>query len=216
MTFHGNIIFPEGAGGNHLRWLLFLDPKYTDPFNNYLTPEDKLLFIQQQVYPKERTWNTWLQYEWRHRHMLDGGINLSHNYQDWQSLTNHPTLFITFADYQLPITHYFHINLGMNSTTPDQIKTKFLLRDNAMQDIKQRQTPLFNFVNGDTVFDSVLDRNFYQQLTATFGFSNLYDYAAKAHAAYSQCRKRSAQDFCDYFNSTEFRYYQQRLMQISR
>jgi len=216
MTFHGNIIFPEGAGGNHLRWLLFLDPKYQDPFNNYQTANDKLEFIQQQVYPQDRTWNTWLQYEWYHRHMLDEGINLSHDYRDWQSLTDQPTLFVTFANYQLPITHYFHINLGMNSTTPDQIKTKFLHRHTVMQEIKQHQISTFNFVDGDTVFDSVLDPDFYQQLILTFGFSDLYDHAAKAHAAYSQCRKRSAQEFCNYFNSAEFQEYQQQLLEISR
>jgi hypothetical protein len=168
------------------------------------------------VYPQDRTWNTWLQYEWYHRHMLDEGINLSHDYRDWQSLTDQPTLFVTFANYQLPITHYFHINLGMNSTTPDQIKTKLLHRHTVMQEIKQHQISTFNFVDGDTVFDSVLDPDFYQQLILTFGFSDLYDHAAKAHAAYSQCRKRSARDFCNYFNSAEFQDYQQRLIEISR
>jgi hypothetical protein len=215
MTFHGNIIFPEGAGGNHLRWLLFLDPQYKDPFNNYVTPKLKAKFITEHVYGAGRTWNTWLQREWHHRPMLDSQMNINHNFNDWARLTDQRTLFLLFLDYELPLQHYFHMNLSLNSTTPDQLREKFAQRHSMTQHIQQEHCKNFGFVYGDSVFDPVLDPDFYQQLVEFFGFSNLYVHAAQVHQAYYQCRVQSAQDFCKYFTSTEFHKYLNKLQQLS-
>jgi hypothetical protein len=216
MTFHGNIIFPEGAGGNHLRWLLFLDPQYPDPFNNYVTPEDKANFIINEVYHDSRTWNTWLQREWHFRPMLDGPVNISHDFQSWSNLIHQRTLYVIFKDYELPITHYSHINLSLNSTTPEQFRNKFQYRHSIMLEIQNQNNPNFTFAYGDTIFDPQLDLNFYQQLVDCFKFGNYYEQAARVHRAYTECRNRSAKDFIEYFNSDEFKKFQQVLLKITR
>jgi hypothetical protein len=214
--FFGNIIFPEGAGGNHLRWLLFLDSRYQDPFNNYTTADSKLKFILENVYTPDRTWNTWLQREWHYRPMLDGQINISHDYNGYSTFTHQRSLFITFENYELPLTHYYHINIGLNSTTVDQFKTKFEHRRMILEDLKQQINPYFKFLNADCIFQAELDLDFYNQLISTFGFDDLYPYAAEAHRAYTQCRVRSARDFCDYFDGEEFAYFRQQLFKITR
>ena len=215
MTFHGNIIFPEGAGGNHLRWLLFLDPLYQDPFNNHNNPKDKTQFIIENVYTADRTWNTWLQREWYHRPMLDSQMNIGHNFNDWAQLIDQPTLFVLFQDYELPLQHYFHMNLSLNSTTPLQMRERFMNRHSMIQDIQKKNYKKFGFINGDSVFDPVLDPVFYQQLVEFFEFENLYNYAAQVHQAYHNCRVRSAQDFCEYFTSAEFHSYLDQLQKLS-
>lgn len=212
--FRGNIIFPEGAGGNHLRWLLYLDPQYQDPFGHYVTAEQRAEFICTKVYGADRTWNTWLRWEWHYRTMLDGQINISHNYANWKDLLGQPTLFVTFKDYQLPLTHYFHINLGLNSTTPEDMLRRFHQRDQDLQNIKAENHKQFEFLFADCVFDAELNQTFYQQLTEFFGFDQCYEQAAQVHRAYTQCRQRSARDFVNYFNSKQFELYCQRLLDI--
>jgi hypothetical protein len=216
MTFYGNIIFPEGAGGNHLRWLLFLDPRYQDPFNNYTDPDSKADFIINEVYNSDRTWNTWLQREWHHRPRLDGPINISHDFQSWSNIAHQPTLYVIFDNYELPLTHYSHINLSLNSTTPRQFRDKFQYRHSMMLEIQKQQNPNFKFLQCDTIFDPQLDLNLYQQLVDFFKFGNYYEQAARVHRAYTECRNRSVTDFIEYFNSDEFKQFQQDLLKITR
>lgn len=214
--FFGNIIFPEGAGGNHLRWLLFLDSRYRDPFNNHTTADSKVKFILENVYTPDRTWNTWLQREWFHRPMLDGQIDISHDCEKWQSIADQRSLFITFENYELPLTHYYHINIGLNSTTAEQFRIKTQRRQQVLEQVQQQANPNFKFLCGDSIFESTLDREFYNQLVTTFGFDNIYDHAAQVHHAYTQCRHRSAREFCNYFDGAEFAYFRQQLFKITR
>jgi hypothetical protein len=216
--FFGNIIFPEGAGGNHLRWLLFLDPQYQDPFNNYTSADSKVKFILENVYTPKRTWNTWLQQEWFHRPMLNGQIDIFHECEDWKTFTDQRSLFITFNNCELPLMHYYHINLGLNSSTPEQFRAWIIYRQLTIEYI-QAQTQSnsnFKFLKADCIFDPELDVDFYNQLVSAFGFDNVYEHAAQVHRAYTQCRRRSAQEFCSYFDSKEFAYFRQQLLEITR
>jgi len=216
MTFHGNIIFPEGAGGNHLRWLLFLDSRYQDPFNNYTSPDSKVKFILENVYTQNRTWNTWLQQEWFHRPMLDGQINISHDCKNWIKIADQRSLFITFENYELPLTHYYHINIGLNSSTPDQFRANIRQRQETIEHIQKQANSNFKFLQADCIFAPELDVDFYNQLVSTFGFDNVYEHAAQVHRAYALCRQRSVRDFCSYFDSKEFAYFRQQLLEITR
>ena len=83
------------------------------------------------------------------------------------------------------------------------------------RDIEKKNYKKFGFINGDSVFDPVLDPVFYQQLVEFFEFENLYDYAAQVHQAYYNCRVHSAQDFCKYFTSSEFHSYLSQLQRLS-
>ena len=92
--------FPIGAFGNHLRWLILLDEQYqfdiklVDPESRglYRTPdyintcesysfrsiESKLLFVNNYVYPENRTWHNWLVFEWKYRHLLQEIFPIEH------------------------------------------------------------------------------------------------------------------------------------------
>lgn len=216
LMFFGNIIFPEGAGGNHLRWLLFLDSRYQDPFNNYTSADSKVKFILENVYSQDRTWNTWLGKEWFHRPMLDGQINIFHDCERWNTITNQRSLFITFKNYELPMTHYYHINLGLNSSTPEQFRSRIQQRQVTIDHIQTQSNSNFKFLDADCIFDPELDVDFYNQLVSTFGFDNMYEHAAQVHRAYTLCRQRSAREFCRYFDSEEFAYFRQKLLEITR
>lgn len=212
----GLIVFPCGGGGNHLRWLLFLDNKYTTTLcDNNL--ESKMQFIQNNVYNQRRTWNNWLgDFEWQFREELDHVIDLAHDNYNWLA-TQTKELYLDFADPELPVQHYFHLNLGLNSFSPNQLKSQianwhveFERMQNRMQEFPNKK-----IIRAEKLYERQLDHDLYQEVVEFFEFDNQYQHATTVHEWYHQCRVRSAGDFYNYFTSAEFNKYLETLKQIT-
>jgi len=200
-TSFGSIVFPVGAAGNHIRWLLFLDDKFPNPFNC-----DKMQFIKKNVYCEERSWNNWLQYEWKYRDHLNPVIEISHVKWDWERVPEGKQLYLTFNDVDLPYNHYLHINLGLNCADPEHLKNFYQEWINEFEIIKQRihEFPNKKIVHSDTIFQGTLSRELYQDIVNFYGFSDNYESANLVHQWYTACRKKSLEDFYKYFTSESF------------
>ena len=69
----------QGGGKNHLRWLLMLSDRYdmTIESDNVLQSKNqKLIWIKKAVYPKDRHWHKWMNFEDRYRFKYDHLIAL--------------------------------------------------------------------------------------------------------------------------------------------
>jgi len=201
----GSIIFPPGFAGNHLRWLLFLDPQFNSVGICENNISAKFKFVQEKIYPSHRSWYNWLEVEWRFRTTLDRVIEVCHGNFNWEQSSN-KELYLTTADRDLPFYHYYHFNLGLNGHTPAYFKTQI---QQWMEEFELLQTRIHEFPNKkiclcDPLFDPVLNRDFYQSIVDFYGFSDNYDIAQQVHSLYSQCKKTSTQEFCDYFVGDEF------------
>jgi len=192
----GTIVFPIGAGGNHVRWLLFLDKKFPGG-----STQEKLEYIENKIYHKNKSWNTWITDEWQFRPLLDPYVLLTH---DPVTVAN-KKLFLVCEDPILPCDHYFHINLGLLNMTRqtfiDQIsgwnkryKTQILSKD--------KKT-----INCDPLFEPTLSENFYAELVEFFELDNHYEDACKVHLLYNQCKIKSSRDFYQYFTGEEFKNF---------
>jgi len=213
----GSIVFPMGGGGNHVRWLLFLDNKYPSNFcdNNV---KSKLEYIQNNIYNQERTWYNWLGnppmgkdgFEWKFRHKLDETIYVGHTNYQWEETPRYAKeLYLTFENIDWVFRHYYHINLGLNSATPEQFKKSL---QNWQDEFKFLQNRIHEFPNkkilmAEKLYEKKLDYFLYKEIVDFFGFHDRYEDAKVVHDLYYQCRVRSAKDFYNYFTGSEFKEY---------
>jgi len=213
------ISFPCGAAGNHLRWLLFLDKSMHNPFTNGQTIDDKLNFIKEKVYNQNRSWNTWLHIESQYRTKLSEQIEVRHELYDWEvnkEYTARKIVFLKADDVDTTVAHYFHINLGMNSTTPCQSIKKTHNWNSELDVMIDNHKKLDNWLVIDPkLFEKKLDQDRYKTIINFLGFDNHYDQAALVHSWYCASREKSARDFYKYFTSTEFNGYMEFLKNIA-
>lgn len=199
----GSIIFPTGLGGNHLRWLLFLDNQVTSPFSDQ-SVQSKIDFIRDNVYNDRRTWNNWLSFEWQYRTQLDSEIEVNHNGSKMDLHTEGKELYLSCDNTRLPALHYFHINLGLNCMTPKDFVTT--LKGWSHQGIRTRTDQYANkkVIACEPMFQPTLSPEWYQEVVEFFGFSNNYSLAQEVHHLHYECRMKSARDFYEFFTSAEY------------
>jgi hypothetical protein len=203
------IVFPDGAGGNHVRWLLSIDPKFNFPFCNG-SIDEKINWICQNIY-KDRTWHNWLATEWQYRVRLDSIIKIEHsltqpgemfNDTTWQSKKQ---LLLIVDDNIMASYHYFMVNIGLNN----QIKHKVVsdLRDwrDLTENVKNYNLPSKQILQSDCITEPTLNLDWYKKVISWAEFDNLYEQACRIHTAYYQCRQRAAKDFIKYFEGDEFK-----------
>lgn len=186
-----------------MRWLLYLHPQFPNISNS-----DKLEFIRDYVYPETRTWDNWLTYEYRYRPILDEFMPLYNGKWDWERSTGRE-LYLTVNNWDIPLQHYWHINLGLNSETPRSFKEKMQAWDQEYQTLANRIDHLSNkkIVEADSLFDSELNQDFYNLVVDFFGFQRNHSQAQYVHQLYYQCRERAARDFVNYVESAEWQTY---------
>lgn len=88
----------RGGCGNHLRWLLLLDPGFL--LFDHGPVADKVDYILSNVYPAERNCKNWFSYEFKYRQVLNEQIKFAHTNFDpgWE---NRPGQFDSKINYFL-------------------------------------------------------------------------------------------------------------------
>ena len=230
MTIDNNyqICFPTGGGGNHLRWLMFLDNSIISD----LLPDSpsKLNFIKTEIYPEHRKWFNWLYYEGKFNNAINNNfIGVHHNLYGWEedlSWEDKNILYMDFTDAQLPYRHIMQMMLNGQhiSTAPAMTFTNTIVFDeitrwiNELNLIKNsnRLTSTKKIINADCMFDRVLSRELYDEIRAFFNLSDdRYDEANQVHQLYYAARVRSAKEYYSYFSSDLFASTLQHIKEFS-
>jgi hypothetical protein len=142
-----------------------------------------------------------------------------HEYYDWDDRNTNDRnispgsqiLFLEFDDANTVLTHYMHLNLGLNGCTPANFKYNFDKWQSEMSFIKNWHFDSCKFMNGELLHRPILDLKFYEECCDWFGFEKFYDHACEIHDAWMQCRYRSARDFHAYFTGAEFNQYLEKI-----
>lgn len=197
-----------GGYGNHVRWLLLLDERFSITIkseNNLAgmdgqtltTATEKTEFIKQHVYSLERTWNTWLAFEWEYRSMLDDYMKFTH---DGELLLRSSDFFgeckllaIT-CDPELTYRSYVKINPGLNGLS----KEHFVLQNykqNQLCEWAGQVLPLVDTIDSTNLFHTVLDKELYSSMLDHFNIQNHYEQAQEIHSAWYDCHMRAEADY---------------------
>lgn len=206
------IWYPFGAGGNHIRWLMYFDKSFDKMhFSVDKSPDDKLKFIETNIYPKERTWHNWLSFEWKHRikfnhiisidsrhHLLDDGHALL-----LQDENQTKAIILSFNDYTECIKRYLVIFTQQSPWSLPRIKEE--IYDTYNNHIKSKTNSSFQkIIPSDVIWEDVLDKKFYYDIIDFWGFEDHYEYAAKVHTLWVNCQKQALSQFMESCKNYEY------------
>jgi len=158
------------------------------PLLNFTSPEYKLHSYKHRVYPMNRTWHNWLRYEQQWRVILDKTIELTHTYTELTNINN-KTLILT-VDPFLAYKSYVKFNSYCNNLSLSEFQFHILTENANHQGVTNEHTLI---LNGDILFNEVLDQNWYQQLISWFDLDDNYSSACIVHKLWYDAHKRAEQ-----------------------
>ena len=183
------LFFPWGGGGNHIRWLLFLDDKFSNIVSGVNNLDNKLDFLKNIIYNK-RDVNDWLKQEIKWRTELlnwpinidfkHEGVNYNWEYdQEWQSMS---CIYLRYDNIQFLLDRYIKINPKLNNITPaEYIKYFEQWHTSELLVIKNRNYANKLIVDADDIFNPVLSERLYMELINFLKLDNLYKQASEIH-----------------------------------
>ena len=213
-TTRYGICAPIGGFGNHVRWLALLDPCFqfeatplAEPrFKNvldllrhikFLDADSKLESFRTQIYSATRSWDNWLWIEYLYREDLDQVLVFDHRKDHIEDVTKNLVLTV---DPELALQCYFKLNSNLNHCTPEMFKEQSLwFTRNAV-----RNSPNYienKIMSVDCLYQSTLDRTFYNNMIEWFGLSDCYDLANQVHELWFYSHQRAEQQFVQYTNN---------------
>jgi hypothetical protein len=188
-----NIVAPVGGYGNHARWLMALDPGFTLRFDDRVltTTEQKVEFIEQNIYFAGRTWHNWLEIEWRYREAMNAVIRFAHSHVE--VLGTAPTVVLT-TDPELAYRSYLKFNSNLNTRSRERF-----LRDVASDNHSNIQfaesVDHASVLHSDVLFQPTLHQMFYRDLISFFGLQDQYQQANHIHQLWYRCHRQAEQEF---------------------
>jgi hypothetical protein len=202
---------PIGGFGNHVRWLALLDPVFqfeltpltepkfktiSDPTRHikFLDADTKLESFSTQIYSPDRSWHNWIWMEFLYREDLNKILVFNHRDSYIENVIKN---LILTVDPELALRSYFKLNSNLNHCTPEVFKqqtTQFNLGTKG-------QNPENKIMNVDCLYQSTLDRTFYNNMIEWFELSDCYDLANQVHGLWFDAHQRAEQEFVEYTNN---------------
>jgi hypothetical protein len=202
------LVFPGGAGGNHLRWLMYLDSS----IDTEKTIEQKIDFILNEVYSIKRSFYNWLPWEsqWRYDDKYESFIRILHEPKD--DKPKNKTIFLSFDDYKIPLEHYSVLTSCFTSETSYNHYYKFLKDfDRKVNTFIEISTENKLILKTDIFFDSELDKNFYKSVIDWYELENHYEECCILHNKWYEVRKRVEREAYEFYTGTFWKSYLARI-----
>jgi len=204
---------PIGGFGNHVRWLALLDPvfqfeitplaeprskKILDPSRHiqFFDTESKLESFRTQLYSLERSWTNWIWMEFLYREELNAILMFDHRRDQTYKIDKNLVLTV---NPELALQSYFKLNSNLNHCTPEIFKERsFLFTKDALSNSPNCSEN--KIVSADCLYQSTLDREFYNYMIEWFELSDCYDLDNQVHGLWFDAHQRAEQQFVEYTN----------------
>lgn len=201
------LIFPGGGGGNHLRWLLYLDSS----IDSEKTIEEKMGFILNEVYSIKRSFYNWLSWEsqWRYDDKYESFIKILHEPKD--DKPENKTIFLSFDDYEIPLKHYSVLTSCFSSEVSYNHYIKFLKDFDRKIEIYGKQNDSKLSLKTDIFFNDTLDEDFYKTVVDWFELENHYKECCVLHDKWNECRERVAKESHEFYTGNFWKSFLARI-----
>lgn len=217
-----SICAPHGGFMNHFRWLMLLSQDYNNetflnsesfilPNKKFpLSANDKVDFLLNYIYPQSRKFFNWLNFEYAFALKLHQVIYIHHRLSRLkQDNLKTDKVIILNAGANFLIDKFFKFNpifiLEFKNKNPINYSIK-LFFDNITKDNNDCHLPeSINVLklNGEILYNELLDEEMYNDAITFFNISNEYYYANILHAAWFNLQTQAKKDCIDWvLNST--------------
>lgn len=156
----------------------------------YCPIDQKINFILENVYTKDRTWHNWLIYEWKYRVALNYQLFAEHNYTKNENIDRQ---LICTCDPELSYKSYLKFNINLNNTT----KESFLEMQNRYSNGLHLLKKPYKILDSTILFQKSLDRSFYNEMIEWFKLEDNYDAAQIIHSAWYDGHKRAEKEIVE-------------------
>ena len=174
-----SVIAPTGGFGNHLRLLLILSKEFEWNFCETSSIEDKISFIEKNVYPNSRSWQNWLETEWLFRNNFNKILLFSH---DLKSILNNENKSILLTSSpELCLYAYLKFNSNLNNRSFKQFKEEITTHNKFIQNTLSKNKEKFLTLNSDILFTEQLNKEFYDACIDFFNIENQFENAQHVH-----------------------------------
>ena len=199
------LIFPGGAGGNHVRWLMYLDSS----IHPEKSIQQKMDFILNEVYSNLRSFYNWLPWEaqWRYKDEYESFIQILHEPKD--DVAENKTIFLSFDNYELPLYHYSVLTSCFTSETSYNQYYNFLKSFDRKIPSKLKENKLV--LKSDVLFEKELDKDFYQSVIKWYELENHYNEACIVHDKWYKTRKRVEKESLEFYTGPFWQSFLSRL-----
>lgn len=191
------IYAPIGSFGNHLRWLLLLSDRFEIVINDhaYSTIDEKMAWLLDAVYPQERSWHNWLEYEWRYRKMLDsiGGIRFTHDNAILTHDEDNSARFIcTTIAPELAYRSYMKFNNNLNNLPIDNFEGMIWASNRQIDAVDDSRVLK---INSELLWSPQLDRTLYLRATDWFQCDTQWTHAVQLHERWFSLQQKAEREF---------------------
>ena len=189
---------PIGGYGNHIRWLLLLDERYTISIDNQTLSSavGKTEFIKQFVYPPERTFNNWLTFEFKYRVMLNIHLKFTHDMVD---MFNECKMLAIKCDPDLGYRSYIKFNTNLNGLSKFDF-LKQIRKQNKMCDFAESYLPTVKSIDSTKLFQPVLDKELYNSMLEFLNINNHYKQAQEIHSLWYNLHLKAETEYLNLTN----------------
>ena len=157
------------------------------------TPNRKIETIVNAVYAPARTWHNWLGYEFTFRNGLEPYAVMDHYVRPDREFDKNVLLAI---DSNLAYRCYFKFNSLLNQLSVEEFKKRIAKSNDSFYNKNDEKS--FKVFSADVLFQKVLDKNFYTELTHWLCLSDNYEQANLMHGIWFQLHKKAEQEFLDH------------------
>jgi hypothetical protein len=173
------IYAPIGGFGNHIRWLLLLDKNYKLELDGQtlVSTEDKVKFITTTVYPTNRTYDNWLDYEFNWRRKLDTVLKFTHDMTDF--FDNMSSIAVTI-DPDLAFRCYKKFNPSLNGQSKENF-LKQIRKQNFMCQFANDALDNVICIDATKLFQPTLNKEIYNRVIEFFDLDSNFDDANTIH-----------------------------------
>lgn len=181
-----------------------VDPNIIDEINTkinhdmtffyFRNTEEKLNFINTQVYPDSRTWQNWLNVEWKYRKSLDNLVPVTHI--PMRTVSTQKSISLIMPP-ELALKTYIKFNTNLNNISMDE----FIFQTKWFNTQILKLDPKTNLVlSSETLFSPVLDRDFYSKIVKWADLDGDYEFANYIHTRWYNLQRRAEQEIVKFLS----------------
>ena len=159
-------------------------------------PLDKVKFIEDFVYPKNRTYSNWLQYEWRYRKKIDQVIRFSHNIEDITDMSVPNKILILTMRPKYAYRTYVKFNPKLNGHTVKSFMRQ-VEQDNLSNTSFKNEGMQTIVFDAGLLYNSVLDEQVYNNIISFMGIENVYNTANAVHKLWYDLHTKAVLEYTE-------------------
>lgn len=212
---------PKGAFSHHIRWMCLLSENFTNlntlnsvgffiPKKRFpLKPIERVNFISEYVYTKDRDFYNWLKMERDIKQSINTVFYSVHTTRDFLEHTGNIKTLLVNSDVDKACKHYFKFHPfwaghPWKRKDRDEFIQEIINCNKSNDDYNSLPNESILRLSVDCLNNDVLDKTFYDSMIEFLGLDNQYEYACIVHLLWRKLNCKAERNIVKFFNTNNY------------